>query len=827
MSAIIESSTPQALVPYVGKNLAPLRGLDELKSNPLNYQPNQLTDALGQKLRQYKDQDYSAFIENCDVGRAVSNLRSGKLLLMRNVRNGSYLFVKRDGNFSDNKTVGGQFQFYSTKLTAEWLSSKPDIQALVPSDADEIEELISAVNIVVKRYDKKFFDVDYETMESHSAQDYGTWLTYYYFDPDTKDIVCKLLDFPACRWDIRYRADESPYFIYESKCSTAKLEHLLNAEVSSDGDESENYGLQTIEQLARTGGNIEGRGKERPYGTYNQQEQENVVTQMWLQPEAYCDISLDESEPTIGGITIPKGASLLEMFPTGLCAVGINGMKTLIGLYAENHKDHIVPGIYHYQSFSGVGKGVSDAVDVMKDMNDMHSQIRAYIKAHSMPAFGFNQDMMSEEDVRNIGKGKRAIPISFANAPDGVRGINDVIQAIVPGNPAQAVFAYAENRKADLQMAFQVTDFSNGLPGVDNKTATGAKIGDANAETLLVPQHLNKADHRKRSYVVIYNLFKRYVDVPKWFETNAKNGITKGQYISGQKFDDVDIDFEIVANSEVPNTPFQQRDALSQLFQFTGGAPGMAQLKQMDPEFAGEIAAAYGVKLTIPSQMDIARVCRKRINQAQKMLEAELATQQIMSQVTGIPFNDEDNVNLASDIVSRLVPPISTKEIAFQLKVAWLAELLDSDELQYAPQGLRYIIEEMIDRHLEASALGQAQVQQDLSMANVMSEVPMILGEQALNTQNQKLQQEFQQSQMDQQVAQQTAQQEMQNQHQLQLAGQQAQIDHTQAEAEHQRELALKTKDHDNQTKIAAMQNLTQLEMAERAAKNRPKAVAK
>ena len=815
MGAEIVSPTPEALVPYIGKNLAPKRQLDELKLRPIDRHPDTLTDALQQKYQQYKDQDYTAFIENCDVGRAVSNLRSGKLLLMRNVRNGSYLFVKRDGNFSDNKTVGGQFQFYSTKLTAEWLSSRPEREPICPSDDDQIEEFIEAVKIVQNHYDKKFFDTNYETQESHSAQDYGTWLTYFYFDKDKKDIVCKLLPFPSCRWDIRFRADESPYFIYEEKCSTAKLEHILNAEINADGDEMENYGLKTIDQLARTGGNIEGSGKNRPYGTYRQLDQENIVTQMWLQPEAYCDINLDETEATIGGMSLPKG-DLLKMFPTGMCAVGINGMRTIIGLYAENHREHIVPGVYHYQSFSGVGKGVSDAVDVMKDMNDMHSQLRAYIKAHAMPAYGFNQDMMSEEDVRNIGKGKRAIPISYANAPDGVRGINDVIQAIVPGNPAQAAFVYAENRRNDLQMAFQVTDFSNGLPGVDNKTATGARIGDANAEMVLVPQHLNKADHRKRSDVVIYNLFKKYVDKPKFFAVNAKNGITKGQYISGSEFDDVDIEFEVVANSEIPDTPIQQREALSQMFQFTGGAMGMAQLKMQDPEFAGEVATAYGVKLSIPKQQDIARVCRKRISQAEEMLEEELQTQQIMSAVVGEGFN---NADLAASIVSRLTPPISTKEPYFQQKVTWLAELLDSDEMQYADPYLRYIVEEMIDQHLSAATLGQAQVQQDQNMAQVMSELPMLLGEQAMSTQNQQLTQEFQMQQM-------AAQQEQQvQQAALQLEGEKmkAEINEKNAAAQDSRAHAMEDKKHGNALQLSAISELSKLEQA----KQRPQTASK
>lgn len=789
------SSTPKPVYAIPGKNMAPLRPLEEMRQQKPIYNPDQLTEALQKKYLDYKERDQQSYIENCNVGMRVANLRTGKMVLLRNAMDGRYMFVKREGRFSDNKTIGGQFQFYSTKLTAEWLSSRPERDPICPSDDDQVEEFISGVKIIQDYYDRKFFDSRYEEQESLSAQDYGTWITRYRFDPDVQDIVRELLDFPACRWDIRFRAEESPYFIYESKCSTAVLEHQLDAEIASGNDE-ENYGLQRIESLARTGGNVAGDGKDRAWGNYNKVENENIVTEMWLQPSEYVDIALDMPEKTVAGRSLPAGNSLLEIFPKGLCAVGINGMQRLIGLYAEDSKDHIVSGLYHVQSFSGVGKGISDAVDVMKDMNDLHSQILAHIKAHSTPGFGYNSAVVSEQDSRKIGQPRTNIPIDFTNAPDGARTINDVVQAITPGNPANGAFEYLDKMNNNLQMSMQVTDFSNGLPGVDNKTATGAKIGDANSEMVLVPQHLNKADHRKRSDKVIYNLFKRYIDKPRFFATKDKNGITMGKYLSGTQFADVDIDFEIVANSEVPMTPYAQRDAQTQLYQQTGGALGFAQLKQMDPEYAGELAAAFGVKLTIPTQHDIARVCRKRIEQAKKMLQEELDLQQMMSAATGIPH---DNSGLAAAIVSRVVPRISPKEPYYTQKVAWLAEFLDTDEMQYTTPEMRDIIEEMIDVHMQESTLGQAQVQYDQNIGTIVSNLPMLVGENAMNQQNQGIAQQYQIQQRQQQNIQGAAQT-------LAAETTKAGIADKASEADHQRQLALNEQTHRHNIELKQME---------------------
>ena len=809
MGASISSATPKALYGMNGQNFAPQRPLLELAQNKPNPQPNALADSLLAKYNDYKQRDYNAFIENVNTGQMVSNLRSGKLLLMRSVRDGRYLFVKRDGRFADNKTVSGKFQFYSTKLTAEWLSSRPERDPICPSDDDQVEEFIAAVKIVQDHYDRKFFTTAYEMRESHSAQDFGTWITRYRFDPEKKDIVCELLDFPACRWDIRYIPEESPYFIYESKCSNAVLQNLLDAEIGEDGDE--NYGLQVIERLATTGGNTAGQGKENPYGNYHDVKSENTVIEMWLQPSAYADIVLDEDTKTVGGGTLKKGG-LIEQFPKGMVVVGLNGMNTIWAIHPEDHRDHIVSGLYHVQSFSGVGKGISDAVDAMKDLNDLHSQLLTHIKTHAMPGYGYIAGAVTEQQARDVGKARKNIAFDFTNAPDGARSVNDLITPLVPSNPAQAAFEYKESLENDLQFAMQITDFSNGMPGVDNKTATGAKIGDANAEMLLVPQHLNKADHRKRSDVVIYNLFRKYVAEPKWFAMKDKNGITKGKYICGADFDDVEIDFEIVSHSEVPQSPYQQKESMTQMFQFTNGAMGMAQLKQMDPEFAGEVANGFGVKMSIPKQTDIARVCRKRLEQARQILEQELQTQQIMTAIVGEPV---DNTNLAASIVSQLTPPISPFEPHYQQKISFLAELLDNDEMQYAPEEMRYIVQEMISMHLQAATYGKMVVEQDQNAATVMANLPQIIGEQVMSQQAQQVEQGYQQQQMQAQAE----QAQMQNQQALDMELQKSEIAENQAQAGHARSKELQDDSHKKALQLKAIDVLAQKE----AAKANPK----
>lgn len=821
MPATITSPTPDAIYPMDGGNWAPSVPLKEFAKQGVVRTPNKLAVALKAKYDKYKSRDYETFVENCRTGEQIANLQTGKLLLMRSVRTGQYTFVKRDGVFSDNKTVSGKFQFYWTKLESEWFSSRPDLDPVIPSDDDQVEEYISDVKIIQDTYSKKFYTIDYERQEFASAAGFGTYISRYRYDPYGKDLKCEILPFPACRWDIRFIPEESGHFIYESRAKTSVLEDLLGGELASDDDDGYDYGRQLMDRLAHVGGNQVGNGKERPYGSgYDLDNDENTVIEMWLQPAEYCDIDIDEDTKTVSGKTIPKGNSLVDVFPEGMVVVGLNNMNLIWAIHPENHKDHIVTGLYHGQSMCGVGKGISDAVDGMKDLNDFHSQMLTHRKTHAMPGWGYNSNLVTEQMARDIGKARKNIAIDFTQAPDGVNDVNQVIRPILPGPIGNDVYEMYRQLDNNVQISMQVTDFSNGLPGVDNKTATGAKIGDANAESVLVPQHLRKADARRRGAIVTFNLFKKYIDAPTWFRYKAKNAITAGKYLTGTEFDGIDVDFEIVANSEIPQNPFQQKDSLAQLFQFTGGLPGLEQSIATNPELAGEVVTAFGAKLSIPKQRDVTRVERKRVEQAKKLLQSELQLQQIMSSVTGVPM---DNSNLAASIVSKLTPPISPKEPYYQQKIAWLSELLDTDELQYAPQELRYVIEEMIDRHISEAFLGQAQVQQDQSMSTIMGELPMLLGEQAMSRQSQQMEQTYQQEQLQAQQQQQMQQAQMQNRQTLAMEAQKADIANKASEAERNHQLALEDKKHGNAMQLAAVGHLASIE----AAKNKPKATAK
>ena len=222
-----------------------------------------------------------------------------------------------------------------------------------------------------------------------------------------------------------------------------------------------------------------------------------------------------------------------------------------------------------------------------------------------------------------------------------------------------------------------------------------------------------------------------------------------------------------------------------------------------NPDLAGAVVHAFGAKLPIPNKSDIARVCRKRIEQAKKLIDAELQNQELLKMVGIQP----DNANLSASILSQIRPQIFSKEPYHQQKMMWLSELLDTDEMMFADKEMREFIGAMIDRHQQEMTLGLMQIQQDQSTAGIIANLPMLLGEQAMNQQNQAMVEEQQQAQMAQQQ-----QQAAQNEQALQMKQQEADIAEKSASAQRQHEETQGKVAHDRALQLKAMDVLAQAE---------------
>lgn len=772
----------QALSKTYGKgvNYAPLQPLISLQetNKPVeHYLTKFLKEVRDEKIME----DSDPWRETLEMGRIISNLESGKLMIKRDPLFHELILVAPPKKTNNRRQIP-VFQFYMSNLTATWCNSQPAIDPVIEGDDDRADLTVESVKQVHNYYERVIFNEKYNQREAKSALTWGTYITRFGYNDmlrqlkmlkpivenksmtlyegygactqcghegtdkefqtkdalpmcpkcgDTEplmdesleinanvvtghepmvvgDIGGDLLQFPACRFNIRKPPEESESFIYEQYLPIRLLKGLVGdiqiAEDEPTGDE--NYGHLILEALATRGGTVEGLGSDRLYGNYSGFKHNALVTEMWLKPEMYADVRIQGDERTVSGRSLPTGSKLIEAFPNGLCAVGINNFETVLAIYPENHADCIVSGQYHMQA-AGLGKGVSDAIDVYKDMNLLHSKAMAYIERFATPAYGYIKDTVTEELAQQIGDPTMNIPFDLSQVPSHINNINQLVMPLMSGTPNQALFLYAQQLNNMLQFAFQATEFSEGLPGVSNKTATGAQITRDNARKQSIPALKLKAEHRKDSAKVIMKHFKK-MPAPRWFVNQDRFGVVKGKYVAGADIQS-HITWEVVSNSEVPQNEFDSRQDAMELFSMTGGLPGFAQFAQMFPRFAGWAAKKYKTDIPITTEDEIGKVCRRRIDSITKEVQR---ADQLIEVANSVIQLQPDLAEVAKEIVENMSYPLAITETGHTEKGAWLSEFLDADEVAENSPLFRECIQKLIENHFKCTILQQYKLQE-------------------------------------------------------------------------------------------------------------------
>ena len=217
---------------------------------------------------------------------------------------------------------------------------------------------------------------------------------------------------------------------------------------------------------------------------------------------------------------------------------------------------------------------------------------------------------------------------------------------------------------------------------------------------------------------------------------------------------------------------------------------GLQESAATNPELTGAVVEAFGADLPIAKTNDIARVCRKRVNEIKKFLESEQMVLGLSEMVTGMP---SDMSQLPAMAVEQLMPPIMAKEPFHQQKVMWLGSLLDLDEMMDAPVILREAIGAMISKHIEMDSLNQIEMQQAASLAQLGGQVPQMMAQQMMGEAQMADQQAMGQQQMAQEQA--MAQQQMMAEQDAEMMGR----EEDRADAE---------RDHERQTELEAMKQV-------------------
>jgi hypothetical protein len=538
------------------------------------------------------------------------------------------------------------------------------------------------------------------------------------------DLILEQLPFVGSWWDMRRRVEDSSWFIHQQNVSPGAIRRLLgNVKVPYGGDEITDIGQQVLRALGYSGQAIAGRATQS--WRQRQDYESPTLVEMWLSPDDYADIKIKGDEETVDGEKLPTGATLGDLFPDGLVAVGLNGFAVTLGLYAENHRDHITSGVWHMKPLSGGGRGVTDTVEVQRRFNKLDSQQLAYMDAVATPAVLYDQRLLQDDEAGYLASPRATIPVTLDQLPD----TRTLAQSVMPMSPMSVPGQFVQYVQQFLTQAFSttshVTDFTNGgIVGERNDTARAAMIADANANSVFGPILSVKGETRQRIAEMVVEQYREYFPVKRYFALGGAYGSQQGLYLSGADLS-TEIRFEITRESELPQNSITKQDKVISFFSLFGGFPGYMQALQLNPELVSELGKLWNVNTQATGFDASAQLCRRRLEQVKQGYQtiAQSVGLAAPAQLPGLGGQQTPPLGIDPQILLQFIqPPISMVEKDQPGKADWFRTWLDMDEGLDAPLEVRAAVELLVQQHFQLGGLQQQVVAAQAGQAQAANE---------------------------------------------------------------------------------------------------------
>lgn len=536
------------------------------------------------------------------------------------------------------------------------------------------------------------------------------------------DLVCELLPLPACRWDLPRRPEDSNWFIYRQTIPKGAVTRVLGNVLLPADPSDHDTGLDVLRALGHQGqalGGSSGYSNQRQGWEGDSKGDTVTFDEFWMSPDEYADVNLIGDEETVEGPLLPKG-KLIDVFPDGLCAVGLNGMSVVLALYPERHKKHIVSGTWFMQTATGAGRPLADTVEVQKQFNTGNNQAATYMSATYTPAIGYDNAIWSGSKMRYIGTARTNIPFDLKRLPEG-RKLQDSIYQFQPTAMPGQFFSYFQDFLGYLaKKTSGATDYNQGEPGIApaNPTATAAEIDQGNADAFNEPIFLIKGDCRKRGAELTIELFRQHFPMKRYFDLGGKYGEQQGVELSAADIQ-ADLSFELDRSSVLPKGPFTRRKNLMAFYGVLGGAEGVAMMEQSNPRLLNNTAQEFDVDIEINDFDAVAELCRRRLEQ--------------MKQAFKLGVTDPNLL-----ITEAIIPPISSRELDLAAKGKWFASWLSTDEGLNSPMPLRAAAELLSEGLIGGQAQQDAETALQAGTVAAAGQAPMALGGAALEQQAQQ-----------------------------------------------------------------------------------------
>ena len=538
-----------------------------------------------------------------------------------------------------------------------------------------------------------------------------------YEEQNIGDIVVESVPAFELKHDLGKSPQESPFLIRKRRIRMSLLEAQY-PELKIRPGKSDDTGLDAQEALRNST-----YGAPTAYVKQDTGMNEPMVDyiQIWLDPGMYKNLSLSEPFQSITGMEIPAGTPLIDIFPKGMYSAWIQGVDGCVELRNEHHKDFFVGQVYRMRAISSLGVGIEDMVEGQRQYNLIMSIIYTQLRTSAMPATLFDERLLPNGVSSYLGS-LQNIPVNLS-ALDGAT-LQNAVHQLQPQPPTGQHFNFSQQLDFYMQKTSRVTDFSGGLPGVNNETATGAEIAQATSQSLFGPQLALKADVDRRGAEIILRLFKEHTFQETFVHLAGKRGEVKGQWFSEADING-DLYAEVVPESYLPQTALERRQRWRSLLMDVGGLPGLKMAIDQMPSLIEQLSELYDVDLGADDFSNVVEIAQLRIRQMTEALPmlAPMAQMIPPTQVQADPMTGEA-VEVPTDPVAEmgqmllqtLTPPVEIEELGHQASISYLRDWLTTDAGIAADPMLRAGVKAMIAAHLQGLMM-EAQIGGALGMA--------------------------------------------------------------------------------------------------------------
>ena len=518
------------------------------------------------------------------------------------------------------------------------------------------------------------------------------------------DLVCEVVPLFELKHDIGLAPHESPFLIRTRRVRVSLLQSKFPW-LKIKPATSDDPGMRAAKQLRES--TYTGR-KAGMLNEHGKDEEQVDFIQCWLDPCLYAQNVLREEYRTLDGKVIPAGTKLIEMFPDGIYLCRAEGVDGVLEVRNEHHRDYWAGGVYRPRAMSAMGSGIEDMVEGNRQYNLMMSLIYTQLRTAASPAILYEESLLPGGVTQYLGNPLKNIPVRTIGLPEQ-RRLSDAVHQLAPQPPSQQHFAYSQQLDYYMQKASRVTDFSGGLPGVNNETATGAQIASANSQSLFGPQLALKAEVDRIGAQIVLNLFRKYCFDERYIPLSGKRGEQDGVWL---KAADVEYDLypEVVPESFLPQTNLERRERWEQFLLLIGGIGNLKALQQEMPGQVEMLADICDVELGGEDYSNIAELCRERVEQMktalptlgvmmQGMPAMQMAADPMTGEMAAVPV--DPMAEAGNFLVGILQPPIEIEELGHLAAIQWLRDWLTNDEGKAAPPELRAGVKAMIAAHLQ------------------------------------------------------------------------------------------------------------------------------